>query len=117
MENDLDLDEILATYAVKVDAGPAAIEAMVRAARARAVRIRQEMEERRLLPLIAAAFGLRRAAPVMWSAAAGMMLALFLGVSLGASHTVPGADDQQISIDFDSVLGIGTVAANADETL
>ena len=117
MEQDPKLDEMLATYKLRIDAGPSAVDALVRAARVRAVQIRQNREERRLLPLIATVFGLRRSAPVMWSAVAGMTLALFLGVSLGISHTVPSAEDQQISIDFDSVIGIGAAAANADQTL
>jgi hypothetical protein len=109
--SDKRLDALLATYRISVDSGEQAVDAMLRAARIRAVTLKAELESRGFFGLIAQIFGFRRAAAAAWSALAGMMFAAVIGVSLGASDHLTMLDETAFSIDFDSVIGSGTVMA------
>jgi hypothetical protein len=108
------LDRLLHSYRLPLERGEDAIAHMVRAARVRAVQMQQEWEQRGFFGLVAHAFGFTRTAPVIWSTAGGIAVSLLLGVSLGASNTIPITDEQAFSIDFDSVLGASTLAAGQD---
>ena len=112
------LDSVLAKYRISIDASDLAIDAMVRAARIRAVHLKDELSEAGFFGLVAQVLGFRRASGAMWSAIAGMTVALVIGVSLGASHTLPSGDETAFSIDFDSLMGVGTLPApTADQDL
>ncbi len=116
------LDRLMGAYRVSVDSGELAIDAMVRAARRRAVGLKDEWSESGFFSLVAQVLGFRRASGAMWSAAAGMAFALVIGVSLGAADILPASGagaETAYSIDFDSVIGSNALTSEtaADQDL
>ncbi len=109
--DDNKLDALLRSWQVSIDTSELAVDAMTRAARMQAVQLKEGLAEHGFFGLVAQIFGFRRASGAIWSAAAGMSLALVVGISLGASNTLPSLDETAFSIDFDSVIGAGTLAA------
>ena len=115
--DDIRLNRLLATYRISVGAGDQAVGDMVRAARIRAVNLGREIEDKGFGTAILSALGFRRPARVVWSAVAGLSLALMVGVSLGISNAIPEADEQAFTVDFDNVIGTGAVSASTDAAL
>jgi hypothetical protein len=119
MKNNLSenqLNTLLRRYAAPVRVTEASVEAMVRAARVRAVGLRDDMAEQGFYGLLARMLGFSRVASVAWSGAAGMALALAIGIGAGFAGAIPGPDEGY-AFDFDNVLGTTIVAASADATL
>ncbi len=113
-ENQLDI--LLRRYAAPVRVTEAAVEAMVRSARVRAVGLREDLAEQGFSNLVARLLGFHRLAAAAWSGAAGMALALLIGITAGFSGAIPGPE-QGYALDLDNVLGTTTVAASTDATL
>ena len=105
------LDALLATYRISVDASEGAAETLAGAARIRAVRLKDDLASHGFFGLVAELFGMKRASAAAWSALAGMALAAVIGVSVGASGGLTTLDETAFSIDFDSVMGSGTLNA------
>jgi hypothetical protein len=114
--SDSQLTTLLRRYAAPVRVDELMIEAVVRSARLRAVGLRDEMPEQGFYGLVARLFGFSRVASAAWSGAAGMALALAIGITAGFAGAVPGFDDGY-ALDFDNVLGTTTLAASTDATL
>ena len=119
MKNNLSesqLNMLLRRYVTPVRVDELSIEAMVRHARMQAVGLRDDMAEQGFYGLAARLLGFSRVASAAWSGAAGMALALAIGITAGFAGAIPGLDDGY-AFDFDNVLGTTTVAASVDATL
>ena len=103
------LDKALATYRIAIDTSESAVAALTRAARIRAVQLKDDLGDQGFFSLVAQLFGLKRASAAVWSAAAGMAFAAVIGLSVGASDSLTTLDETAFSIDFDSVLGSGAL--------
>ncbi len=115
--DDTGLDELLRTYQVSVASSESAVDDMVRAARVRAVGLRDNLDEFSFIGSVASVLGFRQTAHMMWSTAAGIAVALLLGVSMGASDIFPNTDEQAFVVDFDAVLGTTAISAGQDLSL
>ncbi len=115
--DDAGLNRLLATYRIRVDAGEDAVNAMVRAARVKAVRMGRDIEDKGFVAAVLSALGIHRPERALWSALAGLSVALVMGISLGASNAVPELDEHAFSVDLDTVIGAGTVAAGSEAAL
>jgi hypothetical protein len=115
--SDSQLDNLLRRYTAPVQVTETAIETMVWQARVRAVKARGEVEQPGFYGLVARMLGFSRLKAAAWSGAAGMVLALMIGITAGFAGAVPGLDETGYALDFDNVLGTTTVAASTDFTL
>ncbi len=116
-QDDSRLDKILAAYAISVDAGEDSVGKMVRLARIRAVQLGRTVEEKGFFATILCVFGIRHPDRAVWSAVAGLSIALMMGVSLGATDIIPELDEHAFTVDFDTVMGSGAVAVGNEAAL
>ena len=79
--SDNQVHSLLRRYAAPVQVTEQAIEAMVRQARVRAVTLREDLAGQGFPATVARLLGFSRLAPAAWSGAAGMALALVIGIT------------------------------------